>query len=181
MLGVGQKLPDFRLTGAKPRFTQPEQEGYSAFAQVSREDILGRWLVLFFWPKNFTAVCPTEIVEFGRLHESFTERNCDILGCTTDGEYAHLAWKREHEGLSNSPFVWLSDPAGALVDAMGVRDAASGCALRATFLIDPHGTIQHVSVNNLFVGRNPTETLRLLDALQTDKLCPCNRPVGGQA
>ncbi|MGA1195161.1 MAG: redoxin domain-containing protein, partial [Candidatus Latescibacterota bacterium] len=85
-----------------------------------------------------------------------------------------------HKDLTDSPFMWLADTNGSLIDGLGVRERNAGVALRATFIIDPHGVIQHVTVNNLNVGRSPAEALRILDGLQTDELCPCNRPVGGE-
>ncbi len=124
-------------------------------------------------------MCPTEIVEFGKLNGEFKDRDCDIYGISTDNEFSHLAWRREHKDLSVSPFTWLADPAGKITDQLGVRDPKGDVPQRATFIVDPHNVIQHVSVNPLTIGRNPNETLRILDALQTDELCPCNRPLGG--
>lgn len=180
IVGVGEKLPEFKVAGVKGGFTQHEEAGHSAFMEVSTESFNGRWQVLFFWPKNFTFVCPTEIVEFGKLKNEFKDRDCDLYGASTDNEFSHLAWRREHKDLHDSPFIWLADPAGKLTDQLGIRDPEGDVAQRATFLVDPHNVIQHVTVNALGVGRNPTETLRILDALQTDELCPCNRAVGGE-
>lgn len=100
------------------------------------------------------------------------------MGGSTDNEHCKLAWRREHADLNKLNQWSFADTEGSLVDQLGVR-SSEGVALRATFIIDPHNTIQHVSVNNLDVGRNPSDTLRILDALQTDELCPCNRPLGG--
>jgi peroxiredoxin (alkyl hydroperoxide reductase subunit C) len=180
MLGVGDKIPEFQVVGAKAGFTQHEQNGESAFADITQDSFEGKWKVLFFWPKDFTFVCPTEIVEYGNLNAEFDDRDAVLLGCSTDNEFCHLAWRREHKDLTDSPFMWLSDTNGNLVDGLGIRERDAGVALRATFIIDPHGVIQHVTVNNLNVGRSPSEALRILDGLQTDELCPCNRPVGGE-
>jgi peroxiredoxin (alkyl hydroperoxide reductase subunit C) len=90
-----------------------------------------------------------------------------------------LAWRRDHPDLHNLPIWSFADPAGRFAEALGVLDEAEGVALRATFVVDPHNVVQHVYVTNLNVGRNPQDTLRVLDALQTDELCPCNRAVGG--
>lgn len=180
MLGVGDKIPEFKVVGAKAGFTQHEQNGQSAFEDVTQDSFAGKWKVLFFWPKDFTFVCPTEIVEYGNLNAEFDDRDAVLLGCSTDNEFCHLAWRREHKDLTDSPFMWLSDTNGSLIDGLGVREREAGVALRATFIIDPHGAIQHVTVNNLNVGRSPSEALRILDGLQTDELCPCNRPVGGE-
>ena len=102
-----------------------------------------------------------------------------VLGGSTDNEFSKLAWRREHKDLHGLKAWQFADTTGSLVDQLGVRDREEGVALRATFIVDPDNVIQHVSVNNLNVGRNPEEMLRVLDGLQTDELCPCNRDVGG--
>ncbi len=180
MLGIGDKLPAFDVTGVKAGFTRHEQDGQSAFEAVTQDSFQGKWKVLFFWPKDFTFVCPTEIVEYGKLNREFEDRDTVLLGGSTDNEFSHLAWRREHADLNGSPFMWVADTNGSLIDGLGVRERNAGVALRATFIVDPDNVIQHVTVNNLNVGRSPQETLRVLDGLQTDELCPCNRPVGGE-
>lgn len=179
MLGIGDKLPEFSITGVKPKFMNHEENGQSAFETVTRDSFPGKWKVFFFYPKDFTFVCPTEIVEFARLNKDFEDRDCVVMGGSTDNEFCKLAWRREHKDLANLDQWGFADTNGSLTDGLGIRDARAGVALRATFIVDPHNVIQHVSVNPLSVGRNPKETLRILDALQTDELCPCNRPVGG--
>lgn len=134
----------------------------------------------FFYPKDFTFVCPTEIVEFAKLNGEFNDRDAVVLGGSTDNEFVKLAWRREHKDLHQLDQYSFADVQGKLTDGLGIRDAESGCALRVTFIVDPNNVIQHVSVNSLNVGRNPQEVLRILDALQTDELCPCNRPIGGE-
>ena len=101
------------------------------------------------------------------------------MGGSTDNEFVKLAWRRDHADLAELPIWQFGDTNGSLVDGLGIRDPEAGVAYRATFVVDPFNVIQHVYVNNLNVGRNPSDTLRVLDALQTDELCPCNRPVGG--
>jgi peroxiredoxin (alkyl hydroperoxide reductase subunit C) len=130
--------------------------------------------VLFFWPKDFTFVCPTEIAAFGRLAGEFADRDAVVYGVSTDSEFVHLAWRQNHEDLRDLPFPMLADIKSELSTALGVLDKNEGVALRATFIVDPEGIIRFVSVNDLSVGRNPQEVLRVLDALQTDELCPCN-------
>lgn len=178
MLGVGDQFPEFEIQGVKPKFMSHEENGESAFETLTQESFEGKWKVFFFYPKDFTFVCPTEIVEFANLNDDFSDRDCIVLGGSTDNEFCKLAWRREHPDLANLNQWGFADTNGSLVDSLGIREA-SGVAFRATFIVDPHGTIQHVSVNNLNVGRNPKEILRILDALQSDELCPCNRPVGG--
>lgn len=179
MLGVGDKLPDFTVTGVKPGFNKHEEGGQSAFETITQASFPGKWKVIYFYPKDFTFVCPTEIAEFGRLAKEFADRDAIVLGGSTDNEFCKLAWRREHPDLKNHPAWQFADPTGSLVDGLGIRAQDGGVALRATFIVDPHNVIQHVTVNSLSVGRNPSETLRILDGLQTDELCPCNRPVGG--
>lgn len=178
MLGVGEELKDFNIVGVKPKFENFEENGESAFEVIDKNSFQKKWKVIYFYPKDFTFICPTEITEYAELNQEFLDRDCIVLGGSTDNEHCKLAWRREHKDLKKLNQWSFADTEGTLVDALGIR-SEEGVALRATFIIDPHNIIQHVSVNNLNVGRNPNETLRILDALQTDELCPCNRPVGG--
>ena len=179
MLGIGDKLPNFTITGVKPGFNAHEENGQSAFETITQDSFDGKWKVFFFYPKDFTFVCPTEIVEFAKLNQEFADRDCVVLGGSTDNEFCKLAWRREHKDLNSLDQWSFADTNGSLTDGLGIRDAQEGVALRATFIVDPHNVIQQVTVNSLNVGRNPKETLRLLDALQSDELCPCNRQIGG--
>ena len=180
MLGIGDKLPEFSVTGVKPGFMEHEENGVSAFEEVTQDSFAGKWKVIFFYPKDFTFVCPTEIAEFARLGEEFEDRDAVVLGGSTDNEFCKLAWRRDHQDLKNLPIWQFADTTGSLVDGLGVREQSAGVAYRATFIVDPHNVIQHVYVTNLNVGRAPQDTLRVLDGLQTDELCPCNRPLGGE-
>lgn len=168
MLSVGDRFPAFHLKAVVS--TDPK----SAFTEVSDQTDAGKWKVVFFWPKDFTFVCPTEIAAFGHLNEEFNDRDTVVYGASTDSEYVHLAWRQHHEDLHDLPFAMLSDLKRELSAALGILDKAEGVCLRATFIVDPDGIIRFVSVNDLNVGRNPQEVLRTLDALQTDELCPCN-------
>lgn len=179
MLCVGDTLPEFTVTGVRPGFNNHEENGQSAFEAISTDSFPGKWKVIFFYPKDYTFVCPTEIVEFAALEEEFADRDCVVMGGSTDNEFCKLAWRRDHADLSKLAQWSFADTTGSLVDGLGIR-SDEGVALRATFVVDPHNVIQHVSVNNLNVGRNPREVLRIVDALQTDELCPCNRAVGGE-
>ena len=179
MLGIGQTLPDFKITGVKPGFMRHEENGVSAFETLTQESFPGQWKVIFFYPKDFTFVCPTEIVGFDKLSRDFADRDAVLLGGSGDNEFCKLAWRREHKDLNRLNHFSFGDVTGSLIDQLGVRDKSAGVALRATFIVDPDNTIQHVSVNSLNVGRSPEEILRILDGLQTDELCPCNRSVGG--
>jgi peroxiredoxin (alkyl hydroperoxide reductase subunit C) len=123
---------------------------------------------------DFTFICPTEIAEFGKRNLDFVDRDAQVLGCSTDTHFVHLAWRNSHPDLKELPFPMLADTKRELSQALGVLHKEDGVPLRATFLVDPQGVIRHVSVNDLSVGRSVDETLRILDALQTDELCPCN-------
>ncbi len=179
MLGIGDILPEFLITGVKPGFNKHEENGESAFEEITEKSFEGKWKVFFFYPKDFTFICPTEIVEFAKLNEEFADRDAIVLGGSSDNEFCKLAWRREHSELDKLNQWSFADTNGSLIDGFGIRDLEAGVALRATYVVDPHGVIQHVTVNGLNVGRNPKETLRILDALQSDELCPCNREVGG--
>lgn len=168
MLGIGQKFPTYALTGVV------SNDPAKAFQQFNSADQAGKWQVIFFWPKDFTFVCPTEIAAFGKLNREFTERGAQVFGVSVDNEYVHLAWRKEKEELRNLPFPMLSDIKRELSSALGILDADAGVAQRASFVVDPEGVIRFVYVTDLSVGRNPAEVLRVLDALQTDELCPCN-------
>lgn len=178
MLGIGDKLPEFSVTGVKPGFNNHEEGGVSAFETLTEKSFEGKWKVLFFYPKDFTFVCPTEIAEFARLAKDFEDRDAVVLGGSTDNEFCKLAWRREHKDLNKLAIWQFADTNGSLTDGLGVRSPA-GVAYRYTFIVDADNVIQHVYANNLNVGRAPKDTLRVLDALQTDELCPCNREVGG--
>jgi peroxiredoxin (alkyl hydroperoxide reductase subunit C) len=168
MLTIGDTFPKFKATAVTG--LQPGHQ----FTEVTEQSYPGKWKVVFFWPKDFTFVCPTEIAAFGKLNREFADRDAQVLGVSIDSEYVHLAWRNNHEDLKDLPFPMVADIKRELSAALGVLDKNEGVALRATFIVDPQGIIRFVSVNDLNVGRNPAEVLRTLDALQTDELCPCN-------
>jgi len=168
MLSVGNRFPDFNLEAV--RSNDPK----TAFTEVSGASDPGKWKIVFFWPKDFTFICPTEIAAFGKLNDEFTDRDAVVYGVSINSEYVYLAWRQNHADLKALPFPMLSDIRRELSTSLGILDQAEGVALRATFIVDPEGIIRFVSVNDLSVGRNPHEVLRVLDALQTDELCPCN-------
>jgi peroxiredoxin (alkyl hydroperoxide reductase subunit C) len=174
MSGVGQRFPEFALTGVV------SSDAATAFRPFTHESFPGKWQVVFFWPKDFTFVCPTEIAAFGKLEREFRSRDAQLLGVSIDSEYVHLAWRREKEELRELPFPMLSDIKRQLSGALGILDREAGVAQRATYIVDPQGVIRFVYITDLTVGRSPEEVLRVLDALQTDELCPCNWQKGEQ-
>jgi peroxiredoxin (alkyl hydroperoxide reductase subunit C) len=157
-----------------PAFAATAVAADKQFIQITDQTYQGKWKVYFFWPKDFTFVCPTEIAAFGKLNGDFADRDAQVLGVSIDSEYVHLAWRDSHPDLKDLPFPMVADIKRELSQALGVLDKKEGVALRATVIVDPQGVIRFVSVNDLNVGRNPQEVLRVLDALQTDELCPCN-------
>jgi alkyl hydroperoxide reductase subunit AhpC len=168
MLSIGQKFPEFSLTGVV------SNDINTAFQPFDRASFAGKWKVVFFWPKDFTFVCPTEIAAFGKLNREFADRDAQVLGVSIDSEFVHLAWRKDKEELRDLPFPMLADIKRELSTKLGILDPEAGVAQRATFVVDPQGVIRFVYVTDLNVGRSPEEVLRVLDALQTDELCPCN-------
>lgn len=168
MLGVGKKFPGFNLKAVV------SSDIKTAFQDVTNETYKGKWLVVFFYPKDFTFVCPTEIKGFADLNGQFKDRDAQILAASTDSEFVHLAWRQSHKDLNALPFPMLADIKRDLSAQLGILDEKEGVAQRATYVVDPEGIIRFVYVTDLSVGRNPKEVLRILDGLQTDELCPCN-------
>ena len=168
MLTVGDKFPAFNLKAVVS--TDPS----TAFTDVTQDSEAGKWKIVFFWPKDFTFVCPTEIAAFGKLNGDFNDRDAVVYGASIDSEFVHLAWRQNHADLKDLPFPMLADIKRELSSALGILDKNEGVAMRATYVVDPEGIIRFASVTDLNVGRNTQEVLRVLDALQTDELCPCN-------
>lgn len=169
MLTVGDRFPQFKL-----KATVGIDNLDTAFKDIDNDTYKGKWTLVFFYPKDFTFVCPTEIAEFGRRNRDFAERGAQLLGFSTDTHYVHLAWRQHHPDLKALPFPMLADIKRDLSQALGILHKEDGVALRATFIVDPEGVIRFASVHDLSVGRNVDEVLRTLDALQTGELTPCN-------
>ena len=183
MKTVGNKLTAFSVTGVRPG--QPED----AFFDITEKSFEGKWKVIVYYPKDFTFVCPTEIVAYDKLAGDFADRDAVLLTGSTDNEFCKVSWQNAHADLKKITHTQFADTQRwnesmmenlSLIEQLGVFYAPAGAALRATFIVDPDNVIQHVTVNNLNVGRSPEETLRVLDALQTGELCACNRTVGGE-
>ncbi len=175
MLTIGDRLPAFRLKAAGP-----EAEPGMPLPELTDESFPGQWKLLFFWPKDFTFVCPTEILGFDAAFEEFAARNCAIIGASTDTDAVHVAWRLSRADLGRVRFPWLADHNKRLASALGILDPAEGVARRATFLVDPDNIIRFVYVTDDGVGRSPEEVLRVLDALQTGALCPCGWKPGDE-
>lgn len=175
LLTIGDQFPDFELTALKGgdlrEVNAQQPEDY--FETITNQSYAGKWRVIFFYPKDFTFVCPTEIAAFGKLNEDFQDRDTQVLGGSIDNEFAHFNWRATNDELKSVPFPLLSDIKHELIQALGVENA-DGVADRATFIVDPDNVIQFVSVTPDAVGRNVDEVLRVLDALQSSEVCACN-------
>jgi peroxiredoxin (alkyl hydroperoxide reductase subunit C) len=172
---VGKKAPDFTMEAA--------QGNGEDVGKVSLEDYKGKWLVLFFYPADFTRVCPTEIIAFSDTYEQFAECNTEILGVSTDSVYTHRAWmrtSREQNGIGKLNYPLASDLTHKVACDYGVLIKERGVAQRGLFIIDPEGTVQYQMITESRVGRSVDETLRVLQALQAGGMCPANWKPGMQ-
>ncbi|WP_437187047.1 peroxiredoxin [Planctomicrobium sp. SH668] len=167
---VGQAAPHFSVQA----YDRTKDGTDDQFRQVGLEDFQGKWVCLFFYPLDFTFVCPTEIVAFNEKLDEFTDRDCVVLTASTDSAFSHKGWCDSHADLAKLKYLMLADTTHKLSRDYGVLKEDAGIAYRGIFLIDPTGTVRWVAIHDLSVGRNVDEVLRVLDALQTDKLCPCN-------
>ncbi len=168
MLGIGQKFPTFSVQACVG------MEKGKEFKNVSNSDLKGSWAVVFFWPNDFTFICPTELAEFSKEMKNFKARDTKVFGASCDSHFVHHAWRTHHADLKHLDYPMLADEKKELTGALGVLHPTEQVPLRATYIIDPDGIVRWVSANDLNVGRNVKEVLRTIDALQTDELCPCN-------
>lgn len=168
-LQVGKKAPDFNMLSTKNLETLDER--------VTLEDYKGKWLILFFWPFDFTFVCPTEVTSFSDNVEEFHDLDCEVLGVSTDSVHTHCAWiktPRDQNGIGEVNFPIASDFNKETARAYGVLDEEVGAAHRGLFIIDPEGILRYQVVTDMNVGRSVEETSRVLQALQAGGLCPAN-------
>jgi peroxiredoxin (alkyl hydroperoxide reductase subunit C) len=166
---VGLPAPDFTLETALGNGKD--------FGKVSLSDYRGKWLVLFFYPLDFTFVCPTEIIALSDAYEDFKDLDAEILGISTDSKHSHRAWintPRDQNGLGGLNYPLASDFLKTTARAYGVLDEEAGVAFRGLFIIDPEGILRYQVVTDLNIGRSVDETLRVLQALQSGGLCPAN-------
>ncbi|KAH0485608.1 MAG: hypothetical protein KVP17_004872 [Porospora cf. gigantea B] len=168
---VTQQAPDFTAQAVMPD---------GEFKELTLSDFKGKYVLLFFWPLDFTFVCPSEVVAFDRALEKFESRNVVVLGCSVDSHFTHYNWRitpRDKGGIGSVRFPMISDLDHSIAKAFNVH-VDMGLALRGTYIIDRAGIIQHSSVNNLPLGRNVEEYIRVIDALQFSEehgdVCPAN-------
>lgn len=172
MITIGQKLPAFALKAVS--------DTSGEFPVLTDRSFAGKWKVFVFWPKDFTFVCPTETIGFNDVEGEFADRDAQLIGASTDSDFVHLAWRQSRADLGAVKYPWLADIKKDFASALGVLEPNEGVAFRATIITDPDNIVRYVAVNDLSVGRNPQEVLRVLDALQTDELCPCNWKKGDE-
>ncbi|MCA9114672.1 MAG: peroxiredoxin [Planctomycetaceae bacterium] len=167
---IGQPAPDFEVQA----YNRAQDGTDDQFSNISLSSLKGKWVCLFFYPLDFTFVCPTEIVAFNGALDEFEDRDCVVLTASTDSVFSHKGWCDAHEDLGGLKYPMLADTSHKLSEDYGVLDPVKGIAYRGVFLIDPQGVTRWLAIHDLGVGRNVDEVIRVLDALQTDKLCPCN-------
>ena len=165
MIRIGDKIPNFDLSALVGK--NPE-------ARIKTEDYKDKWICLYFYPLDFTFVCPTEIKAFSDAVPDFEDRDCVVLGGSCDSAFSHLGWVNAKEELKDLKHPLFADYTKEFSRALGILDEEKGVSQRATFLVDQDGIVRFIYVTDLNVGRSPEEVLRVLDALQTDELCPCN-------
>jgi alkyl hydroperoxide reductase subunit AhpC len=163
-LAIGKPVPDFTAPAYDPVTDNVD-------AKVSLADYRGKWVLLFFYPLDFTFVCPTELIKLGEMYEEFKKNNCEIIAGSIDSAFSHQAWLKADARLKNIKFPIIADLTKDVgYDYQCIAD--DGMHFRGAFIIDPDGVLQSMTVNNLPVGRNPEELLRTLKAFQTGDLCP---------
>jgi alkyl hydroperoxide reductase subunit AhpC len=168
LLGLGERFPEFSLQACV------SAEPGSEFRTVDSRELEGTWTAIFFWPLDFTFVCPTELVEFNRALREFRALGTRVLGVSGDSHHAHLAWRKENPALRNLEFPMLGDAGKEVATELGILDPVEQVPLRATYLVDRERKIRWLCVNDLSVGRSTGEVLRVLAALQCGELCPAN-------
>lgn len=159
MVQVGKEAPDFHMEAVIEK----------DFGEVKLSDYRGKWIVLFFWPLDFTFVCPTEVTAFSRRIQEFKDLGAEVLGASIDSKFTHLAWK---EDLGQINYPMLSDITKQVSREYGVLIEEQGIALRGLFIVDPEGVLRYQVVHDLNIGRNVDEVIRVIKALQTGELCP---------
>jgi lipoyl-dependent peroxiredoxin subunit C len=170
ILGVGEQFPYFEKKAVVAI------EAGQEFAPIVNNfsNTGGQWAVMFWWPKDFSGLCPTELIEFNKVYMEFVNRNATLIGASTDSEFVHLAWRKSHDDLRDVRYPMLADTSKSLATELGILGSDDQVAYRATYIIDPDNVIRWLCVNPFTIGRNIDEVLRVLDALQTNKLCACN-------
>jgi len=170
MLSVGESFPEFNKLACVSR------EAGKEFVNITSEEHkeAGKWMVMFWYPKDFTFVCPTEIAEFNNHFDEFEDSNSILYGASTDSEFVHLAWRNDHNDLKDLRFPLIADTSKSLSEELGILQQGEKVAYRATFIVDPEGIIQWININNDETGRNIDEVVRALRATQSQEKTPCN-------
>ena len=156
-----------------PKFTAPAYHQGNVEAEVSLDDMKGKWVLLFFYPLDFTFVCPTEIIQLNDMKSEFDAINCEIVAASIDSVFVHKGWADADERIANIKYPIISDLTKEISFDYGILHD-DGMSLRGAFIIDPDGILRSMTINDLPVGRNPKELLRTIKAFQTGDLCPVN-------
>ena len=168
MLSLGQTFPAYKLKGVT------SIEPGADFGVFDNARDANKWKVFVFYPKDFTFGSPTELSGFGKLESDFADRDAQLYGVSTDSEFVHLAWRQSHADLKDLPYPLLSDIAGRLTESLGILEPEERVCHRAVYIVDPENTVRFAAIYDMSIGRSPEEVLRVLDAMQTGELCPCN-------
>ena len=175
------------VTQAAPDFTAEAVMSDNTFGEITLSSFRGKYVILFFYPLDFTFVCPSEILAFNKRLGEFRSKNCEVIGVSVDSKFTHLAWKNtplESGGIGNIQYPLVQDLNKSISRSYGILFNDS-VALRGLFLIDPHGKIRHAIINDLPFGRNVAEALRMVDAVQFfeahGEVCPANWQEGEEA
>lgn len=169
-ISIGEEAPEFDV---------PALDGRDVEASISSEDMKGQWTVLFFYPMDFTFVCPTELVEFNDNYDEFVDRDAQLIGGSTDTAFSHLGWVKADDDLDDLQYPLFADVKKEMAEGFDILNEDAGVAYRATFILDPENKVRWANVNDMDVGRSVDETIRVLDALQTGEMCACGREKGG--
>ena len=170
MINLGERFPEITKKATVSIDYGKEFADINTIEHIKKK----RWMVMFWYPKDFTFICPTEISEFNKNFDEFDKRNTDLIGASTDSEYVHLAWRKEHKDLRDLKFPLIADTSKSLADALGILEKDEKIAYRVTLITDPEGIVRWICANDLDVGRNVVEVVRVLDALQSGAKTPCN-------
>jgi peroxiredoxin (alkyl hydroperoxide reductase subunit C) len=171
---IGRKLPSMELNAFQD----------NEFKKINLDEYRGKWVILFFYPADFTFVCPTELEEMANTYPSFQQLNCEVLSVSTDTEFVHKAWFDNSPSINKVKFPMLADPTGRLCRALGTYIQEEGLSYRATVIVDPEGNIKTYEIHDNGIGRSAAETLRKLQAAHFvaehgDQVCPANWQPGG--
>ena len=186
MLGIGSVLPEFEIVGVKPGFNNHEENGESAFETINNKSFDGKWKVIYFYPKDFTFVCPTELGDLADHYEELQKMGVEVYAVSTDTHFTHKAWHDTSETIKKIKFPMIGDPTGAISRNFDVMIEEEGLALRGSFIVNPDGIIKTAEINDLGIGRSAADLVRKVQAAQyiaanPNQACPASWKPGEEA